>query len=221
MNTISNTGKERKAYWEKIYQTKQSTEVSWYEAEPKVSIDIISQFNLPKSAHIMDCGAGDSRLVDYHLKLGYENITVLDISEAAFERTKKRLGEEAKKINWVVADEAKCKPDEQYDLWHDRAAFHFLTDEHEISNYLITIKNCIKPGGYLILATFSEQGPKKCSGLNIKQYSESSMTELLKDSFEKLKCFTVDHQTPFNTIQNFLYCSFKRKQNTANGQNSQ
>ncbi len=206
------TALARKEHWEKIYTTKQPTEVSWYEDEPKVSLDLVKQFNLPKSARIMDSGAGDSHFVDYLLNLGYENITVLDISEAALERAKKRLGpEQAKKIKWVVADEAECNPDEQYDLWHDRAAFHFLTDEKEISNYLNTITKCIKPGGYLILATFSEQGPKKCSGLDVKQYSESSMTELLKDSFEKINCFTVDHHTPFNTVQNFLYGSFKRK----------
>jgi len=215
MKTLTDIDRERKAHWEKIYRTRQSNEVSWYENEPKVSLDLVKQFNLPKSARIMDSGGGDSHFVDYLLKLGYENITVLDISEVALDRAKKRLGADAKKIKWVVADEADCNPDEQFDVWHDRAAFHFLTDEKEIISYLNTIKHCIKPGGYFIVATFSEQGPNKCSGLDVKQYSELSMTELLKDSFEKINCFTVDHHTPFNTVQNFLYCSFKHKKTGA------
>jgi hypothetical protein len=121
------------------------------------------------------------------------------------------LGEKVDQIKWIVADEAFCNPGEQFDLWHDRAAFHFLTDEKEITNYTLTLKNCIKPGGYLIMATFSECGPKKCSGLEVKRYSETLMTELLKDSFEKIKCLTVDHTTPSKTVQNFLFCGFRRK----------
>ncbi len=202
---------DRKAYWDKIYSTKEPTEVSWFEAAPMTSLDFVKQLDLPKSARIFDNGGGDSSFVDNLLKLGYENITVLDISEAALSKTKRRLGENAKKIKWIVADEAHCNPGEQFDLWHDRAAFHFLTDEKEIRNYVRTITNCIKPGGYFVIATFSEQGPKKCSGLNVKQYSETLMTELLKESFEKINCFTKDHETPFKTVQNFLFCSFKKK----------
>ncbi len=202
---------ERKAHWEKIYQTKQTQDSSWYQEVPGTSLDLIKQLNLPKTAKIFDNGGGDSFLVDNLLKLGYENITVQDISEAALERAKKRLGNDAIKIKWVVDDEAHCNPGEQYDLWHDRAAFHFLTDEIEIKNYVKTLVNCIKSHGYLIIATFSEQGPEKCSGLVIKQYSEISMTALLKDSFERKKCFTIDHHTPLNTVQNFLFCVFQRK----------
>jgi len=202
---------DRKSHWEKIYKTKPSSEVSWHEDTPITSLDFIKQLHLPKSAKIFDNGGGDSFLVDYLLKLGYENITVLDISEVALERTKQRLGKKANRIKWIVADEAYCNPNEKFDLWHDRAAFHFLTDEKEIANYLLTIKNCIKPGGFFIIGTFSEEGPKKCSGLDVKRYSESLITELLKDSFEKIKCLTVDHTTPFKTIQNFLFCGFKHK----------
>jgi len=202
---------DRKAYWDKIYNTKQPTEVSWFEAAPMTSLDFVKQLNLPKSANIFDNGAGESFFVDHLLKLGYENITILDISEAALAKTKSRLGENAEKIKWIVADEAYCNPGEKFDLWHDRAAFHFLTEEKEIRNYVRTITNCIKPGGYFVIATFSEQGPKKCSGLDVKQYSETLMTELLEDSFDKINCFTADHTTPFNTTQNFLFCAFKRK----------
>ena len=116
----------RKEHWEKIYNTKQPKEVSWYQDEPTTSLELIKQLNLPKSAKIFDNGGGDSFLVDNLLKLGYENITVQDISEAALTKVKKRLGKDAEKINWIVCDEANCQPPEQYDLWHDRAAFHFL-----------------------------------------------------------------------------------------------
>jgi ubiquinone/menaquinone biosynthesis C-methylase UbiE len=201
---------ERKLHWEKIYTTKQPKEVSWFQEVPSTSIELIKELNLPKSAKIIDNGGGDSFLVDNLLKLGYENITVQDISEAALERAKKRLRKDAEKINWIVCDEANCHPEEQYDLWHDRAAFHFLTEENEINNYISTISKCIKPDGHFIIATFSEQGPLKCSGLFIKQYSEASMTMLLQKAFEKEKCFTTDHHTPFNTVQNFLFGSFKR-----------
>jgi 2-polyprenyl-3-methyl-5-hydroxy-6-metoxy-1,4-benzoquinol methylase len=202
---------DRKSHWEKIYSTKQPTEVSWYQQEPTTSLELIKRLNLPKSAKIFDNGGGDSLLVDNLLRSGYENITVQDISEAALAKAKKRLGKDAEKINWIVCDEANCDPPGQYDVWHDRAAFHFLTEENEIKNYVNTITKCIKPGGHFIIATFSERGPLKCSGLLIKQYSEASMTELLKGAFEKEKCFTTDHITPSNKTQNFLFCSFKRK----------
>ena len=144
------------------------------------------------------------------LTLGYLDITVLDISEAALEKVKKRLGDAAQKVTWIVADAATFKPDEQYDFWHDRAAFHFLTQEDEINNYVHTVQQSIKPKGVLVIGTFSEQGLTKCSGIEIKQYSEVSITERLKQFFEKVKCITVDHITPFNTIQNFIFCSFRK-----------
>lgn len=201
----------RKEHWEKIYSTKQPNEVSWHQDTPTTSLELIKQLNLPKSAKIFDNGGGDSLLVDNLLKLGYENITVQDISEVGLNKAKQRLGKDAEKIKWIVCDEANCQPPEQYDLWHDRAAFHFLTEENEINNYVNTISKSIKPDGHFIVATFSEQGPLKCSGLFIKQYSETSMTTLLQSSFTKEKCFTTDHHTPFNTTQNFLFCTFKRK----------
>ena len=113
-------------------------------------------------------------------------------------------------MKWIIADAANFQPIEQYDFWHDRATFHFLTNEREIENYIHTIKESIKPNGVLVLGTFSEEGPKKCSGIDIKQYSEKSMTDKLSEFFNKVKCMTVNHITPFDTIQNFIFCSFKR-----------
>jgi len=203
---------ERKKHWENIYQNKELKDVSWFEPTPETSLDFFKQFNVPTTAKVIDIGGGDSYLVDHLLDLGYQDVTVLDISESAINRAKERLGERANKVKWIISDAAAFKPTEKYDFWHDRAAFHFLTDEDEISNYLETAQQNINSDGVLVIGTFSEQGPKKCSGIEIKQYSETTMTERLKMFFEKIKCITIDHKTPFNTIQNFVFCSFKKRQ---------
>ncbi|KOH42527.1 class I SAM-dependent methyltransferase [Sunxiuqinia dokdonensis] len=205
---------DRKKHWETIYKTRPLNEVSWFEPVPKTSLDFFKQFQVSRQAKIIDIGGGDSLLVDHLLDQGYCDLTVLDISEAAIERAKERLGERASMVKWIVADAATFQPDEKYDFWHDRAAFHFLTQEQEVSNYLGIAQKSICPNGILVIGTFSEQGPEKCSGIEIKRYSEDAMTKLLNAFFEKIRCITVDHQTPFSTIQNFVFCSF-RKLNTA------
>lgn len=203
---------DRKKHWENIYQTKELKDCSWYLPKPEISLNFFREVNLPLTAKIIDIGGGDSFLVDHLINLGYKDISVLDISAVALERAKKRLGDKAKNIKWIVADVASFEPTEKYDFWHDRAAFHFLTDEMEISNYIEIAQRSIKPTGVLVIGTFSEQGPRKCSGIDIKQYSESSMTEKMKTFFEKSKCIKVEHKTPFNTIQNFTFCSFRKLQ---------
>jgi SAM-dependent methyltransferase len=201
---------DRKKHWENIYQTKELKDVSWFQPTPKTSLDFFKQFNVPTTAKVIDIGGGDSFLVDHLLDLGYQDISVLDISAAAIDRAKQRLGDRAKNVKWIVADAATFIPTEKYDFWHDRAAFHFLTDETEISNYIQTAHENINLTGVLVIGTFSEKGPKKCSGIEIKQYSETTMTDRLKKFFEKIKCITVDHETPFDTIQNFVFCSFRK-----------
>jgi len=200
---------DRKAHWENIYKSKQLNEVSWYEPTPETSLSFFREFNTPLDAKIIDIGGGDSLLVDHLLSIGYTDITVLDISEAALSRAKTRLGQRAAMVKWIVADAATFTPTEKYDLWHDRAAFHFLTNETDIAHYITTIKASLTNNGRLVVGTFSENGPKKCSGIEIRQYSEQTLSEKLQACFEKIKCLTVDHLTPFNTIQNFLFCSFK------------
>ena len=207
---------DRKEYWDKIYSTKSPEQVSWHQEYPATSLKFIEELNLSQSAKIFDNGAGDSYLVDNLLKRGFNNITVQDISNEALLKVKKRLGTNAEKIRWIVDDEAHCNPGRQYDLWHDRAAFHFLTEENEITEYVHTLTNCIKPGGYFVIATFSESGPQMCSGLKVKQYSELKMEKLLASGFRKVKCINEDHITPFNTKQNFLFCTFKREQLNVN-----
>jgi cyclopropane fatty-acyl-phospholipid synthase-like methyltransferase len=201
---------EQKNHWEKIYSTKQPNEVSWTQELPKTSLDFVHTANLDKQANIIDIGGGDSKLVDYLLDEGFENISVLDISANAIERAKQRLGGKAANVTWIVSDITDFQPTTSYDFWHDRAAFHFLTTEPQIVKYLSTARQAIKENGVVTIGTFSDCGPKKCSGLDIKQYTEETLTHELENGFEKLKCITEDHTTPFNTTQNFLFCSFKR-----------
>jgi ubiquinone/menaquinone biosynthesis C-methylase UbiE len=203
---------DRKEHWENIYHTKETNQVSWYQPNPETSLGFFQQFNIPKSAKIIDIGGGDSFLVDHLIEMDYQDITVLDISESALERAKHRLGNRAKMVKWIVADAVAFKPSEKYDFWHDRAAFHFLTDEQDIESYINNVQKSIKPNGILVIGTFSENGPKKCSGIEIRQYSEKSMTDRLKKYFEKIKCITVDHVTPSDTVQNFVFCSFRKSQ---------
>lgn len=199
----------RKDHWEHVYGTKQPSEVSWTQDVPHTSLAFIHSFSLPKTSRIIDIGGGDSKLVDHLLDEGYENIAVLDISEQALQRAKKRLGDRANQVEWIVSDITQFNPQKSYDVWHDRATFHFLTTTEEIQRYLATARKTVK--SYMAIGTFSDAGPKKCSGLDIHQYSESELQQTLETGFEKLKCITEDHVTPFNTTQNFLFCSFHKK----------
>lgn len=205
-------GFDRHAHWENIYKTKQLCEVSWYQPTPATSLEFIEQFNISTFAKIIDVGGGDGFFVDHLLNLGYHDITVLDISETAINRAKERLGDKANQVKWIVSDAATFKPTEKYDFWHDRATFHFLTQENEIESYIDTVQQSIRPTGVLVIGTFSENGPKKCSGIEIKQYSEVTISDRLRKFFEKIKCVTVDHKTPFDTFQNFIFCSFRKLQ---------
>ncbi|WP_317619455.1 class I SAM-dependent methyltransferase [Empedobacter stercoris] len=164
---------------------------------------------MDKTAKIIDVGGGESKLVDFLLEEGYENISVLDISANALEKAKKRLGDRAKKVNWIVADITEFEPTEQYDVWHDRAVFHFLTEDNDIKKYQDLVSKAVK--GKMVIGTFSTNGPLKCSGLEIKQNDEISLTSTFAADFEKIECFTIDHITPFDTIQNFIFCSFNKK----------
>lgn len=199
-----------KTHWENIYRTKAENELSWFQQYPKTSMEFIELFNLPLSANIIDIGGGDSHFVDALLEKGFKNIWVLDISANAIKRAKQRLGKKASEVNWIVSDVTEFEPPVQFDFWHDRAAFHFLTTEDNIYKYVSIAEDAIKKDGYLILGTFSEIGPDKCSDLEIKQYSETSMSARFEIAFDRIKCIQEDHVTPFNTIQNFLFCSFKK-----------
>ncbi|MEO6820336.1 MAG: class I SAM-dependent methyltransferase [Ginsengibacter sp.] len=205
---------QNKKHWENIYESKNPDQVSWTQEIPTTSLDFIHSFNLSRTANIIDVGGGESKLVDYLLEEGFQNITVLDISSKALEKTQNRLGERANKVNWIVSDITDFKPMKTYDVWHDRATFHFLTTETEVEKYMAIARNSVD--GYLTIGSFSENGPDKCSGLRIKQYSEEKLAAELINGFDKIRCITEDHHTPFHTKQHFLFCSFKRQNRDAN-----
>jgi SAM-dependent methyltransferase len=198
-------------HWNGIYRTKAENEVSWFQPYPKTSMEFVDLFHLSLDANIIDIGGGDSHFVDALLDKGFKNIWVLDISENAIERAKQRLGGKACKVHWIISDVINFEPPVQFDLWHDRAAFHFLSSEDKIYRYVSIAERAIKKDGYLVLGTFSENGPKKCSGIEIKQYTEASMSVRFEVGFDRIKCITEDHITPFKTVQNFLFCSFRKK----------
>ncbi len=202
--------KTRQEHWERIYSEKKDNEVSWYQEIPKLSLDIIQTFQLIKEAEIIDIGGGNSNLAEKLLELGYRNISVLDISAKALKRTQLKLGERWKSVRWIITDVLQYEPSNRFDLWHDRAVFHFLTKEDEIKKYATAVSKFIKPSGYLVVASFSTTGPKKCSGLDITQYSEKSMRDIFGEDFEFMKSVEEVHTTPFGTHQNFIYCIFRR-----------
>lgn len=200
--------KHLKAHWETVYETKSPQEVSWTQEIPQISLDFIQSFQLNKDAHIIDIGGGDSLLVDHLLDLGFMNLSVLDISEHAIERAKVRLGERASLVEWIVSDINDFQPKISYDLWHDRAAFHFLTAPSDINRYTRLVGNHAKN---LVIGTFSTDGPLKCSGLEITQYDELSLGDLFRvEGFECIETKREDHQTPFGTSQNFVFASFRK-----------
>ncbi len=201
----------RKEHWENIYTTKELEEVSWYQPTPETSLQILKELDISADARIIDVGGGDSLLADHLLDLGFNNLTILDISAKSIERAKARLGERAKKIDWIVSDILDFEPSQKFDFWHDRAAFHFLTDKDEIDNYIKIASQGMSKNGKSIIATFSEEGPKKCSGIEIKQYTMAGMEETFGPYFKKIFCVTHDHKTPTQHVQNFIFCAFQKK----------
>jgi SAM-dependent methyltransferase len=200
-----------KQYWDAIYNSRAEEELSWFQPYPKTSMEFVDRFSLSLTANIIDIGGGDSHFVDALLDKGYRNIWVLDISAKAIEKAKQRLGKKASEIHWVVSDVTEFEPPVQFDFWHDRAAFHFLTTEDRIYKYVNIAEEAIRKGGFLVLGTFSENGPQKCSGLTIQQYSEASLSARFEVGFDRIKCITEEHTTPFDTVQNFLFCSFRKR----------
>ncbi len=199
---------ERKEHWDTVYSTKSENQVSWTQDIPKQSLASIDGFNVPKTAKIIDIGGGNGTLAEHLLKAGYENITVVDISSSAIENTKKRLGSLADKVTWIATDIVNFQPKESYDIWHDRATFHFLTEEKQKAAYLDLVNQFAT--NYLSIGTFSVEGPIKCSGLPIQQYDKTSMSTFFAENFEVGNCIHEDHTTPFDTVQKFIFCDFER-----------
>lgn len=202
---------ERKAHWENVFETKDTRKVSWYQSNPATSLKLIEKLNISKTSKIIEVGSGDSYLGDYLLQKGYSNITLLDISEKALSTIKSRLGEQAKKIKFLAKDITAYSSPKDYKLWHDRAVFHFLTDKADIEKYVQNVSKSVAPKGYLIIGTFSNNGPKMCSDLKVCQYSERELIETFEQNFTAIECFNENHTTPSGGSQNFAFCILQRK----------
>ena len=196
-----------KNHWENIYEKKNEDEVSWFQQIPNSSIKLIKSTGIvnPK---IIDVGSGRSKLLKSLIDSGYNDLTYLDISEAALKKSKEFLGDQSNKVKWIAEDILNFKTEEKFDVWHDRAVFHFLTDQNLIDKYAELVSKNISNSGHLIIGTFSEKGPLKCSGLNVNRYSKELIEETFLKNFRLINTFHIDHKTPFNTTQNFLFSHF-------------
>ncbi len=201
-----------KAHWDKVYSTKLADAVSWFAPHLETSLKLIHTASTNKEAAIIDIGGGESTLVDDLFSEGYRNLSVLDISQKAIDVAKDRMGQNADSIQWYCADITQASlPEAYFDIWHDRAVFHFLTKQSDRARYIEQVKRSVKHGGYLIMATFGPEGPTKCSDLDIVRYDSKSLHNQFGESFQLLESSTEIHQTPMGTTQQFLYCFCKMK----------
>jgi len=200
----------RQDHWEHVYQTKGEREVSWFQESPAPSLELIALADATPSSAIVDIGGGASRLVDSLLAQGYRDVTVLDLSSAALATARERLGRDADRVHWIVADVTTWQPSERYEVWHDRAAFHFLNAPEERAAYVGCLRQALKLGGYAIIGTFALDGPEKCSGLPVTRHSSETIGELLGPGFKLLDSRRHQHTTPWQSVQNFQFSTFVR-----------
>jgi hypothetical protein len=201
---------ERRIHWNDTYTAKDETRVSWYQQNPQRSLTLI-KVAAPSPASVIDVGGGASTLADALLADGYSDLTVLDISEVALGRSKKRLGGLSDKVSWIVADITQWQPQRTWDVWHDRAVFHFLTSEEDQDVYIAALKRATIVGSAVVLATFAPSGPEKCSGLPVQRYSAATLAARIGSDFELRTEITETHPTPFGTFQDFSYAAFMRR----------
>jgi 2-polyprenyl-3-methyl-5-hydroxy-6-metoxy-1,4-benzoquinol methylase len=200
----------RQAHWENVYATKDEHTVSWFQERSDISLDLIRATGVKTSASIIDIGGGASRLVDALIDEGFEAITVLDLSEKALTTSKARLGARGAHVQWVVADITTWEPPQSYDVWHDRAALHFLTDPKDRAAYAERVSSAVRPGGHVIIGTFALDGSERCSGLPIVRYDAASLGKILGPSFELIESKRHEHHTPAGAIQKFQFSRFRR-----------
>jgi SAM-dependent methyltransferase len=201
----------RQAHWENVYATKGENEVSWFQQSPAPSLDLIVQAGAVRNSAIIDIGGGASRLVDHLVEQGFEDVTVLDLSDAALTAAKARLGAPADRVQWLVADATIWEPAKRYDIWHDRAAFHFLTDANDRAAYVARLTRGLKAGGHAIIATFALDGPEKCSGLPVARYDSASLGRTLGTTFKLVHTQRHEHATPWGSRQVFQFSVFRRE----------
>jgi SAM-dependent methyltransferase len=201
---------DRQAHWQNVYATKAEREVSWFQENPAPSLDLIAANAIAIDAAIIDIGGGASRLVDHLLDKGFRRLSILDLSATALEEAKKRLGRRGDAVKWIVADITAWQPLRKYDLWHDRAAFHFLTEPADRDAYVANLKRAVRPGGYVIIATFAPDGPERCSGLPIVRYDAASLSRILGGDFMLVGERRHGHATPWGAVQQFQFSTFRR-----------
>lgn len=204
------TAFDRQAHWSHVYTSKDEQAVSWFEAVPQVSLDLIHANGIASDAAIIDIGGGASRLVDALLDQGFSDLTVLDVSAEALEKSKARLGAHGDTVQWIAADVTTWQPTRLYDVWHDRAALHFLTAPEERAAYVERLMRAVKPGSHVIIATFAPDGPERCSGLPVVRHDAASLSALLGPSFELIESRRHDHTTPAGVVQRFQFSRFRR-----------
>ncbi len=202
---------DRASHWETIYRTKTEDQVSWFQQTPEPSLTLLALAGVTPDMAIVDIGAGASHLVDALVGQGFADVTVLDISQAALEADRARLGAEANRIRWVCSDVTTWQPSRSYDIWHDRAAFHFLIDAADQAAYATVLTRALRPGGYAIIGTFGPDGPEKCSGLPIVRHDADSIGKLLGDGFELVDSRRHQHKTPWDSVQMFQFSTFRKR----------
>jgi trans-aconitate methyltransferase len=201
----------RQAHWDKVYNTKRENELSWFQENPAPSLDLIAKAAATSASSVIDVGGGASRLVDALVERGFRDVTVLDLSDAALMAAKARLLSRAEQVQWVVADVTEWEPQRfAYDIWHDRAAFHFLTEECDRMAYVARLIKAVKPGGCAIIATFAPDGPERCSGLPVARYDAESLRRVVGDAFELIETRRHEHRTPWGSEQRFQFSLFRR-----------
>jgi 2-polyprenyl-3-methyl-5-hydroxy-6-metoxy-1,4-benzoquinol methylase len=195
----------RKTHWETVYASKGERDVSWFQESPTVSLQLIAATGAGPDSHVIDIGGGASRLVDALVARGYRAVTVLDISDAALGTAKTRIGRGADGVTWIAADVTRWEPRQRYDVWHDRAAFHFLTDIDDRRAYVRCLTQALRPGGQAIIGTFSLEGPERCSGLPVVRYDARSLGDVLGPAFSLLETRDEEHRTPWGSSQQFQF----------------
>ena len=205
------TGLERQSHWQNVYQTKGERDVSWFQDMPTISLDLIRATGVGPNASIIDIGGGVSRLADALIAEGFHSLTVLDVSEKALATSQERLGPKAANVAWIAADITEWQPGKCYDLWHDRAAFHFLTEPGDRTAYAECMRRAVRPGGHVIIGTFAPDGPERCSGLPVVRHDAASIGEVLGPSFKLIESRRSDHQTPSGAVQRFQFSRFQRQ----------
>lgn len=203
-------GIDRKAHWDKVYQSKVPEELTWYQARPETSLRLIESAGLDTDARILDVGGGTSTLVDCLLDLGYRKLGVLDVSPVVLQRAQRRLGARGSSIEWLEADVTRYEPSRSWDLWHDRAVLHFLTDPEDVAGYRRSMLAALALDGQAVVATFGPEGPPKCSGLDVRRYDPDSLLEALGPRMQLVESVLEEHVTPKHATQQFLFCRFRR-----------